>query len=436
MDEKTIMESIGKLEKEELLKIIGLMAEVSGSAKRALVNYCRVNVKAKDGQSLDEQLLQHWKKAQPTVEMFNTCGGGSKSDEDDILEELGIMKDLLGKGEISWKVRKEILDELLEEVASDNSGLTDVLVELAVKMCVTGEEKIYLADFLADYGNSFYKNFASELYTENSKEDRKAEPAVSGPVSSSDYMELVNKYKKQRNQELALKTAMEGLEKAEGRLFEIYGYLFTHFAMQKDERALNDLYRKASRREQDKDFITELMYGYFKEQGNYGKKKKMLYDLLACADSKKLVKWYHVCQKEFYPEDFAAEEGNVLKSIQDRNPAAYYDICIEKGNMSEVIKYLSGRRQFTKGNADAGHRISKQLAPIHPREIVDVYWKEAYFYAEIGGQEECRYAVSVLREINEIMEKNSWTEEWNERYNDFIRDSISNPVMISELARF
>ncbi len=436
MDEKTLMQAIGKLEKDELLKIISLMADVSGSAKRALVNYCRVNVKVKDGQSLEQQLWQHWKKAQPTVEMFNTCGGGSKSDEDDILEELSIMKDLLGKGESSWKVRKEIMDELLEEVASDNSGLTDVLVELAVRMCKTREEKIYLADFLADYGNPFYKNFASELYAENSKEDKKTETAEARPVSSSDYMELANKYKKQGNQELALKTVMEGLEKAEGRLFEIYGYLFTHFAMKKDEGALRDLYRKASGKEQDKDFITELMYGYYKEQGNYGKKKKMLYDLLACADSKKLVKWYHTCQKEFNPGDFASEESNVLKTIKDRNPAAYYDICIEKGNTAEVIKYLTGRRQFTDGNADAGHRISKQLAPIHPREIVDAYWREAYFYAEKGGPENCSYAVSVLREINEIMEKNSWTDEWNERYNDFIRDSISNPAMISELAKF
>ncbi len=97
---------------------------------------------------------------------------------------------------------------------------------------------------------------------------------------------------------------------------------------------------------------------------------------------------------------------------------------------------MTGRRQFTDGNADTGHRISKQLAPIHPREIVDAYWREAYFYAEKGGPENCSYAVSVLREINEIMEKNSWTDEWNERYNDFIRDSISNPAMISELAKF
>ena len=57
-------------------------------------------------------------------------------------------------------------------------------------------------------------------------------------------------------------------------------------------------------------------------------------------------------------------------------------------------------------------------------------------YAEIGDEESCRHAVEVLREIHEIMEQNSWTDEWNERYNDFIRDSISNPLLIGELAKF
>ena len=44
--------------------------------------------------------------------------------------------------------------------------------------------------------------------------------------------------------------------------------------------------------------------------------------------------------------------------------------------------------------------------------------------------------MDVLREIQGIMERNHWTDEWNERYNDFIRESITNPMMISELARF
>lgn len=456
MDEKTLMGLLGTLEKGELITLIGFMIKLGGPAKQVAEDYCRKNAKLRDSaQDVEEEFRQHWKNAQPTVEMFNTCGGGSKSDEDDIREELKAMEDLLGKQGISWTVRKEVLDEMLEEVASDNSGLTDVLVDLAVKMCRTKEERIYLADFLADYGNSFYKNFAAAIYAENGKEGSadgtgktgasgtaqsrgKAPEAGAGqkPTSASEYVALANQYKKQGDAERAFRTAIDGLANVEGRLFEIYDYLFRYYVTGKDEAALVDLYRTARTKKQDRDFLTELLYGYYKEQGNYENQKKMLSDLFSCADARKLTKWYHTGQKELTAADFAAEEGKILSTIKERNLSAYFDICMEKGNTEEILDYLKNNRKFQKDGVDAGHRFSKQLAAGYPKEVLAVYWREVDHYAEIGDEESCRHAVEVLREIHEIMEQNSWTDEWNERYNDFIRDSISNPLLIGELAKF
>lgn len=437
MDDKTLMEIAGNMDKEKLLKLISFMISLSESARQVLVDYCQKNVTAGNNkQDAEKQLRQHWNKAQPVIEMFNTCGGGPKSDEDDVRDELNMMKDLLGKSEISWTARREVLDEILEEVASDNSGLTDILVDVAANMCKAKEEKIYLADFLADYGNSFYKNYASAIYLENSEQNKDPEDEKEQLVCGSDYLALANKYKKQGKQELALKTIQEGLEKAEGRLYEIYDYLFRHYASGKDEKALEDLYKKASNKERDKDFITELMYGYYKEQENYAKKKEMLCDLVSCADDRKLGKWYYTCQKELSSEDFAVEEKSVLETIKKRNLSAYFDICMEKGNVTEVLECLAERRQFLKGGVDAGHHFSKQLASGYPQEIAELYWKEVDFYIQLGEQENYSHAVDVLREIHEIMEKNSWTDEWNERYNEFIRDSIGNPLLIAELGKF
>ena len=327
-------------------------------------------------------------------------------------------------------------------------------MDIAVKMCQTKEEKIYLADFLADYGNSFYKNFAAAIYAENGKEgksgsgktketadfgirEKAPEAANSGkPVSASDYVALANQYKKQGDAERAFRTVMEGLANVEGRLFEIYDYLFRYYVTRKDEAALADLYRTARTKKQDRDFLTELLYGYYKEQGNYTNQKKMLSDLFSCADVRKLAKWYHTGQKELSVADFAAEEGKILAIIKERSLSAYFDICMEKGNTAEVLDYLKNNRQFQKDWADAGHRFSKQLASEYPKEVLAAYWREVDTYVEIGDEENCRHAVEVLREIHEIMERNSWTDEWNERYNDFIRDSISNPLLIGELAKF
>ena len=68
--------------------------------------------------------------------------------------------------DISWLVRKEVLDELLEQIAEDNSGFTDYMVDLTVKLCYSKEERLYLADFLSMNGSSYYKEFASRIYRE------------------------------------------------------------------------------------------------------------------------------------------------------------------------------------------------------------------------------------------------------------------------------
>lgn len=47
------------------------------------------------------------------------------------------------------EIRESILDEMLQFVMSDNSGLGDALMDLILAaVCVTKEEKFYLADFL------------------------------------------------------------------------------------------------------------------------------------------------------------------------------------------------------------------------------------------------------------------------------------------------
>lgn len=57
------------------------------------------------------------------------------------------MEKLLKDNEVSWIVRKEILDQMLQFVASDNSGFTEYLMDIAVIMCTNKQENLYLADF-------------------------------------------------------------------------------------------------------------------------------------------------------------------------------------------------------------------------------------------------------------------------------------------------
>ena len=58
-------------------------------------------------------------------------GGGPESDEDEVCDMLEKMTVLLEDNEISWIVRKEILDEMLGFVAIDNSGVGEYLMDIA-----------------------------------------------------------------------------------------------------------------------------------------------------------------------------------------------------------------------------------------------------------------------------------------------------------------
>lgn len=119
---------------------------------------------------------------------------------------------------------------------------------------------------------------------------------------------------------------MEGLDKADGRLDEIYEYLFRYYEKNKNEAALESLYEKSEKRNRDQDTIVELMNQYYQKKGDYTKQKETLLKLLSCCDSRKLYKLYQKCRKELSDVDFREEETAILSMIKKRNLSIYFDI--------------------------------------------------------------------------------------------------------------
>ena len=134
MDKKTIYRLIGKFDKKQLQELIAYIVSVNESAQESLLDYCEK--KEKDIKTdnhaliLESKIRQYWKNASGIIEEFDMYGGGPESDEDDAYGMLEDMMKLLEDNEVSWIVRKEILDEMLDFVASDNSGFTDYLMDI------------------------------------------------------------------------------------------------------------------------------------------------------------------------------------------------------------------------------------------------------------------------------------------------------------------
>ncbi len=441
MDKDIVKRLIEKFDKQQLQELVFYIVSENVSAGEALIDYChKKDSKTKTENHtfiIEKKVWQHWNKASEIIEEFDMYGGGLESDEEEACYELDAMVKMFEENdELSWLVRKEILDQMLRFVASDNSGFTDYLMDIAHMMCTNKHENIYLADFLIEHGNSYYRGIAARLYLQNGEEEKFVESKKANLEYGSDYLELASYYNKCNDDKTALKIVVQGLEKAEGRLDGIYEYLFRYYEKNKDEVALENLYAKAEKKNRDRDTITRLMYQHYCEKGDYEKKKETFLKLLSCCDTMQLYEMYQKSRTELTADDFGKEEPRILKIIKNRNLQVYFDILIDKNETKEVIEYITKHQQYRGWGVDQGHYFSKRLADEYPREIVEMYWKEIGFYVGLGKEKNYTHAVKILKEVRNIMQKNKWTEEWIDKYNAFLEEHRRKKLLLRELEGF
>lgn len=434
MDDKTLSQFIVKYDKKQLINLVCYIVKGNQAGQQALLDYCQKN-STPDNHILiiEMQIRQHWNKAAAIIQEFDMYGGGSESDEDDAYSELGKVMELLKNNVTSWDVRKSVLDDMLELVASDNSGFTDFLVDIAVIMCTNREENLYLAEYLGKYGNFYYKGLAARMFLNNGEDEKFLESKKANLKYGSDYLELAEYYENHGDKKQAVKIAQEGLKKANGRLDEIYAYLFQYYKGNQDEVSLEKLYAGAEKQKLDQDVITELMHGYYKEQNNYAKQRETLLAFLKHVNESRLLELYQDCKQELTEDDFSDNEKDILKIIKKRDLATYFDIILEKGQSKEVLEYILHHQQYRGWGIDSGHYFSKRLVKEYPREIVEMYWKEIVFYVGLGKEKNYYYSVRVLSEVREIMKSNKWVDEWNNRYHIFLEENRRKKLLLKAL---
>ncbi len=436
LDDKTLNQLIDKYDKKQLIDLVGYIVNRSEAGQQALLDYCQNN-STPDNHIwiVEKQIRQHWNKAAAIIQEFDMYGGGKESDEDDACHELEKVVELLENNTTSWEIRKSLLDEMLEFVASDNSGFTDYLVDIAVIMCTNKEEAMYLAEYLEEYGNSYYKDMAARIFLDNGENEKFLESKKANLNYVSDYLELAEYYESHGDKEQAVKIVQTGLKKS-GRLDEIYEYLFQYYSENHDEVSLEKLYAGAEKHKWDQDKIIELMHGYYKEQNNYEKQKESLLALLKCVSESKLLELYQDCKQELTEDDFSSNEKDILKVIKKRNLDTYFDIILEKGGSREVLEYILNHQQYRGWGIDNGHYFSKRLVKEYPREIVEMYWKETKFYVGLGKEKNYYHAVSTLKEVRTIMQNNKWTDEWDNRYHIFLEENRRKKLLLKVLEKF
>ena len=439
MDKKIVKQLIGRYDKKQLEELICYLVSRNPLAQQELLKYCQKNEKDESNHNIiiENQIRQYWEKVSCIIEEFDMYGGGPESEEEAAYDDLENIRNLLEENDdISWECRQTVLDEVLGLVASDNSGFTDELMDLAFSMCRTREENLYLADYLSKYANSYYRKVAADIYLKNGEEDRYLQSKLENLEYSDDYLELAEYYKKKGNQKQALNIVLQGLERGTGRLDDIYQYLFRYYEQNNDEASLVKLYKNAEKRKWNQDTITELMYNYYKKKGDYAKKKEVLIRLFAVQDTYKLHDLYLLLKKELKLEDFQQEENPVLQVIKNRKLSVYFDILLEKEQPEEVMEYLLKHRMYRGYGIDEDHYFTKRLTDKYPREVVEMYWEETAFYVGLGKEQNYFRAVGILKEIRQIMKVNGWNEDWERKYDSFINQHRRKKLLVKQLEGF
>ena len=166
MDKKTLNLLIGKMKKKKLLELISQMTLYSSGAEEILLDYCKNDKMVENKNIVFEMQLQNlWDAAYSIIDDANSYGG-CHYEEELACDEIYEMQSLIAKYEISWEVRKDILDKMLEQIIYDNSGFTDILLETTDELCQTDNEYLYLADLLSKHNDSYYRKIAASIYRE------------------------------------------------------------------------------------------------------------------------------------------------------------------------------------------------------------------------------------------------------------------------------
>ena len=419
MNIDTVKKLLANQERTELYSIISKLSNYSEDAEEWLLDYCSKKGKKSDSSLIVEKQIQHyWSVAEDIIDDANMYGG--TYNEDDVYDALDKIDELAKKNKISWECRRDIVDSMLEQFYIGNSGFDDTLIDTCEILCQSKEEKLYLADKISESSSDYYRKYAAGIYLKYGKDETFIELQSKNLEYGSDYIRLADYYKKNKQMDKAISLVEEALKKCNGRLDEVYEWLFKEYKRKKQERKILDLYKTAIKKSRDVSTMTKLMYEYYSE--NYEKKKPYLLKMIEVCDGKRAKEWYDECKRILTSADFEKESEQLHEWLKKKNVHDYLQLRIYEGNTEEVLKYLKehpSRRDYYF-SIDYNHNLTKQLVSKYPKDIVSIYWKECEGLCVTSNKKNYMEATAILKEIKAICQKEGMQQEWSTAFASFL----------------
>ena len=162
----------------------------------------------------------------------------------DICEEL-LQSDQLT--DESWKIRREVLNDIISNAYYYEYGCDDCMEELSEKLCANKAECLELADMIERVGH--YREKAARLYHRCGRDDKYVSYLEKNlGKRSKEYAALVTYYRENGKKEEACRVARLGLEKCREDLTDCFICLLLNAKETDDQEQFQKLYASAKRR--------------------------------------------------------------------------------------------------------------------------------------------------------------------------------------------
>jgi len=244
----------------------------------------------------ENQILRYWSDAIEIISKVNTADGCSKQEEEKAGYLLADILRLIQAHEITWTVRKIMVDQMLLELA-DNLLFSDTMLVTAEKICLTLAEKEYFATRLAEMDDRFFCHEAVKIYREIGDYESAIRIKKANLETDYNYVELSQLYENVGDQAAALQTCLDGLAQHKGPKNLIYKYLLNYYEERHDNLAIWELFETAVKSQEDLFEVVSWMFDYCHRLDDRNGLNQVIVSLLEKKDTD-IKHWFEQSQDE------------------------------------------------------------------------------------------------------------------------------------------
>lgn len=441
MTKEFVNEELMKLTKEQIYDLVNYLRSIYKMDTEILSwirdrNINSNNIKGSGSSSKMKELTMHllmkyWKHAKKIISDFNEYGGGNEKDEDKAYELLDNISIILNEEELPKNIKAKLLDDIFQEYNMHNSGFEDALIDLSFQICSTKEEWRYLVGKLEENSTDWNEKIIREIYKNHLEDESEYLNSLKSNLKwGSDYFELASYYIKQKNINEAVKVCEEGIEKGEGRNKELFDFLTKYYLKNKKIEDFKRVIYKAVEQRCYEEEMLMLLFNYYKANNLYEQARNTLIESFKYSRDKH--EKYNQIKSYLSLEDWKKNENSLLQDIKEKDIEIYLQICMDKDNKDEVVRYLKEPRPNIFFDLD---KFASKLKEDYPKEVIEYYYRRAFLNIENGNRKTYKVAVEYLKKakdiyINILNDRDRWNLKLLE-----IKSNYSNRRAFLEEAR-